>query len=257
MTAQKLYIKKGVYYLSEYKINEFENIYLKVREKENRIYNDNLLRTLPDIKSTHPLYSEWKIRKTSLKKITEYLKSKDSILNIMELGCGNGWLTHRLAAVRNSYVIGVDINKVELEQAARVFNSFNNHKFFYADIFADYFELGDFDIIILASSIQYFCNINYLMERLFYLLKRKGEIHIIDSPIYNSSEIYKARQRTGKYYKKMGCPEMSAFYFHHSINDLEIYDPVLLYNRKKGNFFSKFFKNPDSPFPWIMIKNIF
>jgi SAM-dependent methyltransferase len=257
MTAQKLYIKKGVYYLSEYKKNEFENLYLKVREKENRIYNDNMLRILPDIKSTHPLFYEWKIRKASLKKIREYLKSKNSLLNIMELGCGNGWLTHHLAAIRNSYVIGVDINKFELEQAARVFSSFNNHKFFYADIFADYFELGDFDVIILASSIQYFSNINHLMERLFYLLKRNGEIHIIDSPIYNPSEIPKARRRTGKYYENIGCPEMTEFYFHHSVNDLEIYAPVFLYNRQNQNFFSRLIKNPDSPFPWIMIKNNF
>ena len=74
----------------------------------------------------------------------------------MELGCGNGWLTHHLAMIKNSYVVGVDINRFELEQAARVFNNFNNHKFFYADVFADYFKLGDFDIILLAGSIQYF-----------------------------------------------------------------------------------------------------
>lgn len=256
MTEQKLYIKKGVYYLSEYNKNEFENLYLKLRMKENRIYDDKIARNLPDIKSGHPLFNEWKIRKKSLQKIESYLKSKDKMLDIMELGCGNGWFTHHLAKIKNSYVIGVDINKFELEQAARVFNNFNNHKFFYADIFADYFELGDFDVIILASSIQYFRNINYLMERLLYLTKRNGEIHIIDSPIYNSSEIPKAKKRTKKYYEGI-CPEMSDFYFHHSFEELERYNPVFLYNPIKQNIFAKFITKYDSPFPWIMIKNNF
>jgi ubiquinone/menaquinone biosynthesis C-methylase UbiE len=255
MSVQTLFIKKGVYYLSEYKANEFENLYLKVRKKENRIYDDKLLRMLPDIKNSHPLVNEWKIRKNSLQKIGTYLKSKSKNLNIMELGCGNGWLTHHLAMIKKSYVIGVDINKHELEQAARVFNNFNNHKFFYADIFADYFELGDFDIIILASSLQYFMDINNLMERLFYLIKREGEIHILDSPIYDPSEILVAQKRTKKYYEKLDCPEMSKYYYHHTIDKLKRYKPVFLYSQKKQSFYSRLFKTIDSPFPWIMIKN--
>ncbi len=173
----------------------------------------------------------------------------------MELGCGNGWLTHHLALIKDSYVIGVDLNQQELEQAARVFNNLNNHKFFYADIFADYFEKGDFDIILLASSIQYFMNINCLMERLLYLIKQDGEIHIIDSPIYNPHEIKNAQKRTRRYYETIGFPEMSDYYFHHSIEELKKYNHVFLCNRKKNNFYTKFFNNTDSPFPWIMIKN--
>lgn len=255
MTAQKLYIKKGVFYLSEYRTNEFENLYLKVRERENRIYEDRILKLLPDINISHPLYNEWKIRKKSLRKLDEYLKSKSKPLNIMELGCGNGWLTHHLAMIKNSYVIGVDVIRPELEQAARVFNNFNNHKFFYADIFADYFKLGDFDIILLASSIQYFMKINYLLERLLCLLKKDGEIHILDSPIYNSGEIPGAQKRTKKYYENIGFPEMDQYYFHHSRDELEKYAPVFLYIQKKQNFYSRILKDINSPFPWIMIKN--
>ena len=257
MTAQKLYIKKGVYYLSEYKTSEFENLYLKVRKRENRIYEDRLLKILPDINNLHPLYNEWRIRKKSLQKIEAYLKGKNKLLNIMELGCGNGWLTHHLAMIKNSHVMGIDINRPELEQAARVFNNYNNHKFFYADIFADYFELGDFDIILMASSIQYFMDIDYLMERLCYLLKDDGEIHIIDSPVYNSAEIPNVQKRTRKYYENIGFPEMTGFYFHHSIESLNKYNPVFLDNQRKKNFFTKFFKTNDSPFPWIMIKKHF
>jgi SAM-dependent methyltransferase len=257
MTEQKLYIKKGVYYLSEYEKSEFENLYLKVRKIENRVYEDKILKNLPEIQKPHPLLKEWKIRRKSVRNLETYLKNKEMPLNIMELGCGNGWLTHNIAMIKNCYVIGVDVNKFELEQAARVFNYRNNHKFFYADIFADYFELGDFDIIILASSIQYFRNINYLLERLLYLTKHHGEIHIIDSPFYASYEISKAKKRTKKYYEKIGCPEMADFYFHHSFEELERYNPVFLYNPKKENIFSKFFKNSDSPFPWIMINNNF
>lgn len=255
MTAQKLYIKKGVFYLSEYKTNEFEDLYLKVRKRENRIYEDRTLKLLPEINNSHPLCGEWKIRKNSLQKMKAYLKNKSKYLNILELGCGNGWLTHHLAKIQNSYVIGVDINRPELEQAARVFNNFNNHKFFYADIFADYFELGDFDIILLASSIQYFKNLNSLIERLFYLLKKEGEIHIIDSPVYTASEIPGAQKRTTKYYENIGFRNMSKFYFHHSLEELEKFNPFFLYKPPKSSFYFRILKNIDSPFPWIMLKN--
>ncbi len=255
MTEQKLYIKKGVYYLSECMKNEFESLYLKAREKENRIYEDKVVKNLPAINKNHPLFREWKIREKSIQKLEEYIKNKEKPLNIMELGCGNGWLTHNIAMIKDCYVIGVDVNKSELEQAARVFCYQNNHKFFYADIFADYFELGDFDIVILASSIQYFRNINHLFERLLYLTKHNGEIHIIDSPFYSSSEISKAQQRTCNYYKKIGFPEMSDFYFHHSYEELEKYKPHFLYTPVKQNFFSEFITKYNSPFPWIVIKN--
>ena len=255
MTEQKLYIKKGVYYLSEYMKNEFESLYLKTRKKENRIYDDKVVKNLPAINKNHPLFREWRIREKSILKLEEYIKNKEKPLNIMELGCGNGWLTHNIAMIQDCYVIGVDVNKSELEQAARVFCYQNNHKFFYADIFADYFELGDFDIVILASSIQYFRNIHHLFERLLYLTKHNGEIHVIDSPFYNSSEISKAQKRTYNYYNKIGFPQMSDFYFHHSYEELEKYKPHFKYIPGKQNIFSRFLTKNSSPFPWIVIKN--
>jgi SAM-dependent methyltransferase len=249
-TQQELYIRKGVYYLSGYSENEFENLYLQVRKKENRIYTDYELKNLPNIKKSH--LSEWMIRKNSAEKVAAYLKNKNKPLNIMDLGCGNGWLTHYIAQIKDSYIIGVDINRYELEQAARVFK---NHKFFFADIFADNFELGDFDIILLAGSIQYFRNANHLIERLLYLATRNGEIHIFDSPLYNPKEIPGAKSRTRKYYEKLGFSNMAEFYFHHSIDELKIFDPVFLYKPKKRNLFSRFLKDSSSPFPWIMIRN--
>ena len=254
MTVQKLYIKKGVYYLSEYKTGEFENLYLKVRKKENRIYEDRILKILPDLNNLHPLYNEWKIRKKSLQRIEIYFKEKNKPLNIMELGCGNGWLTHHLAMLKNSYITGIDINRPELEQAARVFKNFHNHKFFYADIFSDCFEPGDFDVILMASSIQYFKDINRLFDKLFYLLKNNGEIHIIDSPVYYSGEILNAQKRTKWYYKNIGFPQMADFYFHHSFEELNKFEPVLFNKQRKANFFSRFIKD-NAPFPWVMIKN--
>src|SRR4051812_13830112 len=86
----------------------FTDLYLAVREKEGRVYSDEEVRNLPN-SSRHS--DEWKIRKETAKKLRAYLKGK----NILEVGCGNGWLANYLNAT------GIDINEFEVNQALRVF----------------------------------------------------------------------------------------------------------------------------------------
>jgi len=86
-------------------------------------------------------------------------------------------------------------------------------------------------MIILNSSIQYFPDLNTLIDRLLSLLKPNGEIHIMDSPLYKSvSEYRKAKGRSEAYYSMLGFIEMGEHYFHHTINDLDKYNYKLLFN---------------------------
>ena len=51
----------------------FEELYLNVREYENRLINDEELRLLPDIDPSHLHYDEWQIRKRSSERLVAYL----------------------------------------------------------------------------------------------------------------------------------------------------------------------------------------
>ena len=232
---------------------KFEKQYLLLREKENRIYTNETLRQLPFVQNNHPLKKEWAIRKESCKRLTNHLKTNKNINRLLEVGCGNGWLSNQLAKLYFE-VCGIDVNEAELLQGAKVFNLHPKPAFLFADIFTAPFPKLFFDSIILPGSIQYFSNLPALINRLLEILTEKGEIHIIDSPIYRASEVAAAKQRTSTYYSHMGFPEMSQYYFHHTWDELAPYKTELLHD--PASMVSKIkmiLRIPSSPFPWIKI----
>lgn len=229
------------------------DLYLKVREKEGRLYSDEVVAKLPLFSKNHGLSNEWQARFQSAERLRKYLSQKKYPLKILDLGCGNGWLSNFLAQ-DNHFVYGVDQNLFELKQAKRVFLESSKLHFLKADIFSAPFPKESFDIILLASAIQYFPDLTKLLENLFHYLKLNGEIHILDSAFYADDEIPQAIRRSEEYYSSIGFPEMSKYYFHHRISELQEFSPTWLYKPSLLRY-KKIFGKIDSPFPWIMIKS--
>ena len=227
------------------------DLYLHVREKEGRLYSDEILRRLPSISDGHPLANEWRARSISASRLTRYLSRGSRSFTVLELGCGNGWFSNLLSRAGHR-IIGMDRNQHELTQAARVFGTNNKLTFINADIFSAPFLGETFDIILLASVIQYFEDLPVLLETLMCYLKPSGEIHIMDSPLYSDAEIDGAVQRSKDYYTSLGFPEMTDHYFHHRRSDLNKFEPKWAYEPSPR--LTRFFQRSDSPFPWIVIK---
>ena len=226
---------------------EFEDIYLKTRKLEGRVYKDSEAKDLPDVNAIHQHSREWKLRKKSSSRFVSYLKQQPEIHKILEIGCGNGWFSALMAReFEERTFIGFDLNKEELEQADRIFN-YPNLEFVYADIFEDLpGSYSHFDLIVLPSSVQYFRNLSVLLGRLKVLTR---EIHILDSHFYDREDLFDARQRSFTYYDDLGVPEMADLYFHHSREELMKFDPEYLYRPKKG-LVGRIFSDP---FPWVKI----
>lgn len=230
------------------------DLYIRVREKEGRLYTDDIVRYLPSFPSSHPLTEEWKARAASAKRLCRYLARLPRPLTILDLGCGNGWLSNHLTESGHQ-VMGLDQNQFELKQAARVFRNNSNLLFLEADIFSSPFENPSFDIIILASSIQYFSDLPVLFKTLCNFLKPNGEIHVMDSPLYRDEDVKSAAQRSREYYADIGFPEMADFYFHHAFSALDTFHPIVLYQPNPGLLRLKHrFRKLDSPFPWVCIR---
>ena len=258
---------KGVYYLSGlhkplHQSNDFGGLYLKIRTIEGRIYDDDTLKNLPQINRNHLHYKEWMIRKNSSEKLIDYISGIGRELNILELGCGNGWLSNKLAGIKNVNIIGVDINETELEQAARIFWNKENLVFIYADISDSVVQAKlreiKFDIIILAGVLMYFKDLKVLIDTLLGMLNLKGEIHIIDNALYNKNNIENAKENTAAHYRKMGMPEMTDKVHHHLLSELDIYKPDILYNPFTliNRVKRKIFNSNISPFFWMKIVKI-
>ncbi len=240
--------------LEQYIISgSFETLYTQLREAEGRIYKDEEVAQLPVISSSHVHYKEWLIRKRSSEKLIAYLKKKKRPLDILEIGCGNGWLSHRLSEIPGSKVIGTDINFTEIQQAARVFQHIPNLHFMFASLEPGIFKTEEFDCIIFAASIQYFESLKDTIQNVIPLLKPRGELHIIDSPFYPTQELLAAKQRSRHYYEMIGYPEMTEHYFHHSLDDLKSFHYKIRHNPE--SVFNMFTKNKN-PFHWIGVPRL-
>ncbi len=230
------------------------DLYLHVREKEGRIYSDEIAAHLPDVPIGHPLASEWRARADSAKRLEHYLERFSAPLHVLELGCGNGWLSHHIASISGVKVWALDRGGPELTQAARLFGS-SNLAFLTADIFQASFPKHCFDVIVLASVIQYFPNLPVLIQILRGLLTQRGEIHLIDSPLYNENEIDPACARTRAYYAELGFPEMAEHYFHHTVAALDEFSPRWLYHPSIWRSrLGRRLGQARSPFPWLCIR---
>jgi ubiquinone/menaquinone biosynthesis C-methylase UbiE len=230
----------------------FEKKYIQVRALESRLYTDDELIQLPDIAPAHPRFKEWQVRNLSARRLVRYISRRKANLDILEVGCGNGWLTHQLAEIPGSSVIGVDINFTELQQAARVFSNDPNLRFIHGDIRSGLLDDLCFDIIIFAATLEHFPSAKKILHLCLSHLKKGGEVHIIDTPFCKPEDVKPEERRTLAYYTSFGYPEMADYYFHHTMDDLRSFRYTVLYNPK--GFLHQFRKHK-SQHPWIRITN--
>jgi ubiquinone/menaquinone biosynthesis C-methylase UbiE len=233
-------------------VHAFEKLYVALRFQEGRIYSEEEIAQLPVITASDPHYKEWLIRKNSCNKLKRYIKQHPKICNILEVGCGNGWLAAQLASVIKGLVTGTDINALELEQAWRVFNKMPNLNFIEGDIHEAILGDNKYDLIVFAASIQYFKSLTEILNTAAKYLTLQGEIHIIDTHFYKSSEIPLARVRSKNYFTEKGFPRMADYYFHHNIRELETFSFTVLHD--PGSTMNKLLFNKN-PFHWIVVKN--
>ena len=234
--------------------SSFEDLYLKTREKEGRLYPDEIVSFLPEVPKTHPLFREWLIRKLSFEKFRDYLVQKNKPLNILDLGCGNGWMSNKLCEINGSVVTGFDKNSFEINQAKRVFQNNTRLNFYSDEDFSETNVVNDtFDVVVMAASIQYFPDLKQLMNQLFPLLNPEGEIHILDSPFYSQQDVARAKESSKEHYTKLECIEMAGYYHHHAWEELSGIHHKIINRSLIDKFLLKTFKTKKNYFPWVII----
>ncbi|HWJ92523.1 MAG TPA: class I SAM-dependent methyltransferase [Flavisolibacter sp.] len=228
----------------------FVDLYLAVRNSEKRLYGDEEVLWLPDVGKDNRYRKEWRIRKRSAQRFCDYLKQKRRPLRILEVGCGNGWLSHRLAGIKGAQVLGIDINLPELEQAARVFALQENLQFACRDLGAQAMLKEKFDIVVFAASLQYFSSVSSILGTALQVLDKNGEVHIIDTHFYTPAEAIQAGKRSEAYFRSIGVEEMKQFYFQHSFTQIHPFRYEVLYD--PHSFIHKIINR--HPFHWIRIR---
>lgn len=222
--------------------------YFRSGQTKGYIYTDGEVAALPYIHINHRHYREWMIRKHSLKALLSYVKNKRSFTGILVVGCGNGWLSSRIAKEIDAEVTGIDTNSYELSQAKRVFKNISNLGFINTKLEGDSLKNEKFDMIIFEASIEYFPSAKEIMRVAVEHLTLQGEVHILDSPFYKQYEIAIARQQ----HKEQGLNPMKTQLYYHMLIELENFQYKILHHPNSWKNKLSIKKNP---FYWIVIKN--
>ena len=163
---------------------------------------------------------EWQARTTTVELVLETLRSERSSRPVLDLGCGNGWMTVRLGEALESYVVGADVVLGELAAGEHVFGR-RGLAFVAGDVVdARLFKRGAFGWVVMAASIQYFPRLDRLFSAVAELLADEGKLLICDSPFYERHEVVGARTRSTHYYREMGVAAMAEHYHHHAVDEL-------------------------------------
>ncbi len=259
LNTNRIHSKNGVFYLSEPgPYLPQEKAFHELKEKEGHLYSDEELRSLPDLDPQHPWHRDWLKRKNILIRLEKYflkkLKKIPPPIKILDLGSGNGWMANWMTTRLPSETWAFDINRQELETGSRLFHNNHNLKFFYGNIFKDPLPEDYFHFILMSGTTQYFYNLTPLFQRLMSLLKKGGEIHIIESPWYSKHAQHQAKKTSQIYYQQLGLPQMVSFYFYHTYRGIilpfhRLYHPQSFYNK----IISFFQRRSSSAYPWLRL----
>jgi SAM-dependent methyltransferase len=208
----------------------FGPIYHGARSQEGRVLEDELLRQLPGTLPTIHR-DEWLVRVRSAKRLLNHLHGFGRPLDVLDVGCGNGWLSALLARDGHT-VLGIDRNLVELHQAARVFPS--GPRFAMSDLFNRALDALRFDVVLFAASFHYFADARSTLHRA-RMLAPAGEVHVMDSVLYPDQKAAgEARARSLAYYTSLGVPELAAHYHAHTLAEIRKAGPHVILRRPGG-----------------------
>ena len=230
-----------------------ETLYLEVRRKEGRVLSDTSVLALPNVSDNYPYAREWRWRSRSFERLQQYFHKRFlGQTQILDLGCGNGWMANQLANNPLYTVTAMDLNREELSQGARLFGR-GNLRFVYGTVPFPALVTDTFDLIVLAASVQYFPDLPTLVQELRKRLNPGGEIHFVDSHFYPNLEAHTAAQaRTRIYYTQAGVPDMAAFYHHHLMSEAvnlgaeNLNSSLIVKLLQKSRWLA--------PFPWLRLK---
>lgn len=237
--------KDGVYYLSDPAPHaDLELRHWQQRARHLRLFTDEAVRALPHIDPHHPRAHAWHARADGLARLADHLARHQRALTVLDVGCGNGWLGHHLAALPRVRVCGLDVNRRELTQAARVFaNEQTTLRFVYAEVLSAVLPANHFNTIVLADVLPYFPDPAALLKRLWGLLKRPGEIHIMDTPLAERPQPPTERPREPTRH-------------HPTWADLAPFGPQVLYNpHTLSARLARWWRGEHhlSPHPWVCL----
>jgi len=167
-------------------IAPFLQQYRTVRKQEGRHdLTDAEYRNLPSVPSTDPHATEWGIRRETYHHLLRHvLAAGQQPSAILDLGAGNGWLSHRLAALGHQ-LVAVDVSADDRDGLGVVRRYPPGIVAIQADFNALPLAPCQFDVVLFNGSLHYAGNPGRTLAGVHPLLRPGGTLVVMDSPIFH------------------------------------------------------------------------
>jgi SAM-dependent methyltransferase len=171
----------------------FLDDYSRIRQAEGRgSDNPDYFRALPYRDLTGNNSEQWSIRARTWNHFERLIlagieKETARPLDILDVGAGNGWMSHRLS-LRDHKPVALDI----FSEYGDGLRSARHYPRWFPCIEGEFDELpfrdGAFDLAIYNSSIHYSTDYRRTLREARRCLRGSGRVVIMDSPVYNLPE---------------------------------------------------------------------
>jgi SAM-dependent methyltransferase len=165
----------------------FAQQYRNVREQDGyRETAPEYYRMLPMVAQNNPRAAEWRIRRESYAHFQQRALPGvwQGPIRALDLGAGSGWLSHRLASFGH-HAVAVD----RLDDDVDGLGACRHYPVAFAVVEADFdalpFEPGQFDVVILNSSLHYSPDPAATLSEAKRMLVSGGSLVVMDSPMFS------------------------------------------------------------------------
>jgi len=141
-------------------------------------------RTLPSVPRTDPQAGEWLVRRETYHHLLQrVLAASSQPMQVLDVGAGTGWLSHRLAAL-GQRVVAVDA----LDDDADGLGAWRHYDMPFAVVQADFdalpFSAKQFDLVVFNGSLHYAPDAGATLVRARRMLAPGGALVVMDSPMF-------------------------------------------------------------------------
>lgn len=153
------------------------------RQREAAYY-----RALPRVDPRDPQASRWRVRQESFRNLMRGLRRWGrGGLRVLDLGAGNGWLSHRLTALGHRCVAVDWLDDVEDGLGAH-----RQYPVGFTCAQADFDDLpmapGQFDLAIFNASLHYSPDVAVTLRHARQMLVAGGVLVVMDSPVFTTDQ---------------------------------------------------------------------
>jgi SAM-dependent methyltransferase len=186
-------LQDGIYrFLRPERLKEIEPFlahYRRVREEDGYRQRDSAYyRSLPMVDARDSQVARWRVRQESFRNLARVLPGLGRRpLRVLDLGAGNGWLSHRLTVLGHHCVALDWLDDVEDGLGAR-----RHYPVEFTCVQADFDQLpiapGQFDLAIFNASLHYSPDFARTLRHARAMLVAGGALVVLDSPVFATDQ---------------------------------------------------------------------